>query len=29
VLRSPEAMRHFNRCMAVLLLGSTWLSVLI
>lgn len=29
VLRSPEAMRRFNRCMAVLLLGSTWLSVLV
>ena len=29
VLRSPRAMRRFNRCMALLLLGSTWLSVLI
>ena len=29
VLRSPKAMQRFNRCMAVLLLGSTWLGVLI
>ncbi|MGK9418859.1 LysE family translocator [Pseudomonas cedrina] len=28
-LRSPRAMQGFNRCMALLLLGSTWLSVLI
>jgi threonine/homoserine/homoserine lactone efflux protein len=27
-LRSPRAMRRFNRCMALLLLGSAWLSVL-
>jgi threonine/homoserine/homoserine lactone efflux protein len=27
-LRSPRAMQRFNRCMALLLLGSTWLSVL-
>jgi threonine/homoserine/homoserine lactone efflux protein len=27
-LRSPRAMQMFNRCMAVLLLGSAWLSVL-
>jgi len=27
LLRSPQAMRRFNRCMALLLLGSTWLSV--
>ncbi|MCM2378576.1 LysE family translocator [Pseudomonas marginalis] len=26
-LRSPRAMQRFNRCMALLLLGSTWLSV--
>ncbi|WP_460136478.1 LysE family translocator [Pseudomonas sp. S1_E04] len=29
VLRSPTAMQRFNRCMAALLLGSTWLGVLI
>lgn len=29
LLRSPNAMQRFNRCMALLLLGSTWLSVLI
>lgn len=29
VLRSAQAMQRFNRCMALLLLGSTWLSVLI
>ncbi|WP_411380429.1 LysE family translocator [Pseudomonas sp. MPB26] len=28
-LRSPSAMQRFNRCMALLLLGSTWLGVLI
>lgn len=28
-LSSPRAMQRFNRCMALLLLGSTWLSVLI
>ncbi len=28
-LRSPTAMRRFNCCMALLLLGSTWLSLLI
>ncbi|AZF15740.1 LysE family translocator [Pseudomonas sp. R3-18-08] len=28
-LRSPSAMQRFNRCMALLLLGSTWLSVVI
>jgi threonine/homoserine/homoserine lactone efflux protein len=27
-LRSPKAMRRFNRCMGLLLLGSAWLSVL-
>jgi len=27
-LRSPQAMQRFNRCMALLLLGSAWLSVL-
>ncbi|CAI8789876.1 cysteine/O-acetylserine efflux protein [Pseudomonas sp. IT-P12] len=27
-LRSPRAVQRFNRCMALLLLGSTWLSVL-
>ena len=27
-LRSPRAMQGFNRCMALLLLGSAWLSVL-
>jgi threonine/homoserine/homoserine lactone efflux protein len=27
-LRSPRAMQRFNRCMALLLLGSTWLSAL-
>jgi threonine/homoserine/homoserine lactone efflux protein len=27
-LRSPRAMQRFNRCMALLLLVSTWLSVL-
>ncbi|VVO42786.1 LysE family translocator [Pseudomonas fluorescens] len=27
-LRSPRAMQRFNRCMALLLLGSAWLSVL-
>ncbi|NUT76720.1 LysE family translocator [Pseudomonas sp. C1C7] len=27
-LRSPRAMQLFNRCMALLLLGSAWLSVL-
>lgn len=26
-LRSPRAMQRFNRCMALLLLGSTWLSL--
>lgn len=26
-LRSPGSMQRFNRCMALLLLGSTWLSV--
>ncbi|MFY0727553.1 LysE family translocator [Pseudomonas sp. NFX15] len=26
-LRTPRAMQHFNRCMALLLLGSTWISV--
>jgi len=29
VLRSAQAMRRFNQCMALLLLGSTWLGVLI
>lgn len=29
VLRSAQAMQRFNRCMALLLLGSTWLGVLI
>jgi threonine/homoserine/homoserine lactone efflux protein len=29
VLRSSTAVQRFNRCMALLLLGSTWLSVLI
>ncbi|WP_017905897.1 LysE family translocator [Pseudomonas asplenii] len=28
LLRSPVAMRRFNRCMALLLLASAWLSVL-
>ncbi|WP_223448713.1 LysE family translocator [Pseudomonas sp. BF-R-19] len=28
-LRSPRAMQRFNRCMALLLLGSAWLSVLV
>lgn len=28
-LRSPQAMQRFNRCMALLLLGSAWLSVLV
>ncbi|AZF10503.1 Transporter, LysE family [Pseudomonas sp. R2-37-08W] len=28
-LRSPSAMQRFNRCMALLLLGSAWLSVVI
>ncbi|MCJ7959401.1 MAG: LysE family translocator [Pseudomonas sp.] len=28
-LRSPSAMQRFNRSMALLLLGSTWLSVLV
>lgn len=28
-LRSPRAMQRFNRLMALLLLGSTWLSVLL
>lgn len=28
VLRSPLALRRFNRCMALLLLASAWLSVL-
>ncbi|MEZ1314703.1 LysE family translocator [Pseudomonas fluorescens] len=28
-LRSPRAVQRFNRCMALLLLGSTWLSVLV
>lgn len=27
-LRSPRALQRFNRCMALLLLGSAWLSVL-
>jgi len=27
-LRSPRGMQRFNRCMALLLLGSAWLSVL-
>lgn len=27
LLRSPQAMQRLNRCMALLLLGSTWLSV--
>ena len=27
-LRSPRAMRRFNRCMALLLLGSAWASVM-
>ncbi|MDB5998235.1 MAG: lysine transporter LysE [Pseudomonas sp.] len=26
-LRSPQAMQRFNRCMALLLLGSAWLSL--
>ncbi|KRA96006.1 MULTISPECIES: LysE family translocator [Pseudomonas] len=26
-LRTPRAMQRFNRCMALLLLGSTWISV--
>jgi threonine/homoserine/homoserine lactone efflux protein len=26
-LRSPQAMQRFNRCMALLLLGSAWMSV--
>jgi threonine/homoserine/homoserine lactone efflux protein len=29
VFRSAKAMQRFNRCMAGLLLGSTWLSVLL
>ncbi|MFL9674069.1 LysE family translocator [Pseudomonas marginalis] len=29
VVRSAQAMQRFNRCMALLLLGSTWLGVLI
>ncbi|MFC6338159.1 LysE family translocator [Pseudomonas sp. CCM 7891] len=29
VLRSPKAMKRFNQGMALLLLGSTWLSVLV
>ncbi|NWC94227.1 MULTISPECIES: LysE family translocator [unclassified Pseudomonas] len=29
LFRSPTAMQRFNRCMAVLLLGSTWLSVIV
>lgn len=29
LVRSPQAMQRFNQCMALLLLGSTWLSVLI
>lgn len=29
LLRSTTAMQRFNRCMALLLLGSTWLSLLI
>lgn len=29
VLRSAQAMQRFNRCMALLLLGSTWLGALI
>ncbi|WP_306494915.1 LysE family translocator [Pseudomonas sp. W4I3] len=29
VLRSPTALQRLNRCMAVLLLGSTWVGVLI
>ncbi|MGE8065829.1 LysE family translocator [Pseudomonas sp. NPDC089569] len=28
-LRSPRAMQRFNRCMALLLLGSAWMSVLV
>jgi threonine/homoserine/homoserine lactone efflux protein len=28
-LRSPRAMQRFNRCMALLLLGSAWLSLVI
>jgi threonine/homoserine/homoserine lactone efflux protein len=28
-LRSPRSLQRFNRCMAVLLLGSAWLSVLL
>ncbi|MHC8320146.1 LysE family translocator [Pseudomonas sp. GB2N2] len=28
-LRSPRSMQRFNRCMALLLLGSAWLSVLV
>ncbi|AZF42183.1 Transporter, LysE family [Pseudomonas sp. R1-43-08] len=28
-LRSPSAMQRFNRCMALLLLGSAWLSIVI
>ena len=28
-LRSPDAVQRFNRCMALLLLGSAWLSVLV
>jgi threonine/homoserine/homoserine lactone efflux protein len=29
VFRSPKAMQRFNQCMALLLLGSAWLSVLV
>lgn len=29
MFRSPRAMQRFNRCMALLLLGSTWLSLLL
>lgn len=28
-LRSPRSMQRFNRCMALLLLGSAWLSVVV
>jgi threonine/homoserine/homoserine lactone efflux protein len=29
LFRSPRAIQRFNQCMALLLLGSTWLSVMI
>ena len=29
LFRSPRAMQRFNQCMALLLLGSTWLSVIV